>query len=183
MKGVKPASSRADTSSPTGGSESWVGIRFWSQRPHAQSTGRPSTTPGKLSGKLWTHLSRVTDGKRIYWVSIPNLTNQTGKLLSGLWGRPSAEQGTESFQEAAFLSGAAAKAKGPRRDSDNSYWETGPGRSHVTGTEPTQTETDVQKGQAGWGGGHFWPGAAFTVLEVKTTKSVFFHKDSHMPVS
>ena len=104
-----------------------------------------------------------------------------------VWGRHPAKEGIESSQEAAFLSGATAKPPGPRRHSDNSHWQTGPGWAEpqgqnlcrlrrdvqegpgrcgvgTTGTEPMQTETGRAGGAGrGWAGDHFWSGAAFTV--------------------
>lgn len=50
--------------------------------------------------------------------------------------------------------------------------------------DPTHTETGSAEGAGRAGGGdHCWPGAAFAPSEVKTVMSVFFHKDSNVPVS
>lgn len=49
--------------------------------------------------------------------------------------------------------------------------------------DPTHTETGLAEGAGRAGGGdHRWPGAAFTLPEVKTATSVLLHKESNVPV-
>ena len=149
------------------GSASWGRKR--SHSGATETPGRVHVTdltyePGKLSGKLWTHLWRVTDWKRIYWVSIPNQTYWTGKLLCLCLRQTSCQGGHRELPGSSLSFRSYCQTPRAQEAQRQLSLTNGARVSRATGTEPMQTETGRAGGAGrGWAGDHFWSGAAFTV--------------------